>query len=132
MAENTFLNLVRGNTLGSYLHLSMNEGVAFRYGGDYTYVEVPVAEFYNTTEEKVVDKASRSQKLKIIPACTVGVRNGYKILVRTNPKLQEVANCPALFLIEPGEVGPPSFYASFQRDFDATNLDWAVRLYLLG
>ena len=131
MADVTFLNLVKGNSLGTYLKLQMNEGKAFRYSADYTYVEIPLSEFYNVSDEKVVTKALRNQKLQIIPACKVDVRNGYKILVRTNPKLQAVSNCPAMYLVEPGEEGTPSFYASFQKDFEADELDWAVRLYLM-
>lgn len=132
MSDNTFLNLVRGNTLGSYLGLEMNLGKAFRYASDYTYVEIPLAEMYNSTEERVVEKALRNQKLRLIPACKVNIRTGYKGIVRTNPKLQEVANCPAMFIIDPGEPGSPSFYVSFQKDYEASELDWAVRLYLVS
>jgi len=133
MADSTtFLNLVRGNSLGSYLHLEMNPGKTFRYAPDYTYIEIPVAEFYDTKEEAPVSKAMRNQKIQILPACKVSVRAGYKIMVRTNPKLQEVSNCPTIMFLDPGDNGTPSFYASFQKDYEAKELDWAVRLYLVG
>lgn len=129
--DTVFLNLVRGNRLGMYMGLKMEDGKPYRFAPDYTYVEIPLAQIYNPTTEEVVTKVSANQKVQIIPACTVRVASNYKILVKTNPKLQALANCPAMFLMDAGSDEHCSFYAHFQKSLDREEIDWAVRLYLL-
>lgn len=125
-----FLNLVRGTRLASYMGLQMQEGVPYRYAKDYTYVEIPLAQLYNPSTEEVVEKASRNQKIRIIPACKVQPTGTYKLVVKTNPKLQEFATAPAMYMLDPGEGEGLAFYATFQRDMDSSELDWAVRIYM--
>lgn len=128
--DTVWSNLVRGNRLTALMGLQMNEGVPYRYSKDYTYVEIPLGQLYNPNTEEVVEKASRNQKIRIIPACKLDVKGACKIVVKTNPKLQEYSNCPSLFIIDSGEGEQPSFYATFSRDMDASELDWAVRIYM--
>jgi hypothetical protein len=128
--DTVFLNLVRGTRLSNYMGLLMDEGVPYRYARDYTYVEIPLAQLYNPSTEEVVEKATRNQKLRIIPACKVSPKGTYKLLVKTNPRLQEYATCPAMFLLDPSESEALSFYALFQKDMDSRELDWAVRIYM--
>jgi hypothetical protein len=130
--DNTFLNLARGNRLSQYMGLKNDDGNPIRYGKDYSYIEIGVREVYNPSEEKVVTKVLRNQHVKIIPACKVNVKGGYKILVKTNPLLQEVANCPALFVLDSDCQEEVAFYASFRKDMDISQLEWAVRLYMVG
>lgn len=129
--ETIWMKLVTGNRLTSIMGLKMDEGVPYRFSKDYTYVEIPLAQLYNPSSEEVVDKALRNQKIRIIPACKLDLKGStYKIFVKTNPKLQEYANCPALLMLDTQEGEQASFYATFQKDMDRKELDWAVRLYL--
>lgn len=128
-----FNNLVRGNRLTGIMNLKMDEGQPYRYSKDYTYVEIPLAQLYNPSTEEVQDKASRNQRLKIIPACQVNLKkSGYKILIKVNPKIHEFANCPGLLLLDTDEDEQINVYAVFHRDMDVKELTWAVRLYLVG
>jgi hypothetical protein len=129
--ESVFLNLVRGSRLSMYMGLKMDEGAAYRFAKDYTYIEIPLAQLYNPSTEEVVTKATRNQRIQIIPACKVEIKGNYKILIKTNPVLQEVASCPSMILLDSGEAAPASFYATFHKDMSEKDLEWAVRLYLL-
>lgn len=128
--ESAFINLVRGNRLSMYMGLQLDSKEPPRFAKDYSYVEVAVREFWNPTEEKTVTKALRNQHLLVRPACVVNLKGSYKVLVKTNPKLQEVCSCPALLVLDVGEGEQPSFYATFRKDFDVSELDWCVRLYM--
>lgn len=133
MDSNTFLNLVRGNRLPSIMGLRMNDGVPYRFAKDYTYVEIPLAHMYNPSTEEVQSKASRNQRIRIIPGCQVRVSgSGYKVLVKVNPKLHEYASVSYSAVLDSGDEEQPVVYASFHRDMDEKELDWAVRLYLIG
>lgn len=128
----TFLNLVRGNRLSSIIGLRMREGVPYRFSKDYTYVEIPLGELFNPGTEEVVSKASRNQRIRIIPACDILLRGtGYKVIVKVNPKIHEYASCTEIRFLE-DDTDQPVFYATFHKDMDAAELDWAVRLYLVG
>lgn len=129
----TFLNLLSGNTLKSYLGHQTDDTNSPNWAPDYTYIQVPLKEVYNPSDEKIVTKAMRNQQLKLIPACTINVRSRYKAMVKTNPKLQEVATCPTLYLIDGGDSREEiSFYATFRKDYDLSELEWIVRVYLIG
>lgn len=131
--DTVFLNTSRGNRLGSYMGLQMTEGAAYRHARDYRYIEVPLSEIYNPSSEEVLTKVSANQTVQIIPAAKVKPANGYTVLVKVNPKLQQYANCPAMFMIDAHSDEQPSFYASFRKSMDASELeDWCVRLYLIG
>lgn len=127
--DSMFVNLVRGNRLSLYLGLEMLGEHAYRFSKDYSYIEVPLLHAENS--EGVVDKALRNQHLKVIPACKFKVQGSrLKVLVKTNPLLQEVATAPTMYMIEE-ESGSPIFYMTMRKDFDLSKLDWVVRVYLL-
>lgn len=129
----TFLKLVTGNRLGMYMGLKMDEGKAYRFAKDYTYVEIPVGRIFNPTSEEFVTKVTANQKVQIIPACSINLKgSGYKIMVKTNPKLQAIANCPSVIMLDYDEGDQCSFFAHFQKALNVEDLDWAVRLYLMG
>ena len=132
MLESVFLNLVRGNRINQYLRLKLENGAAPKYSRDYSYIEIPAKEFFLPSEEKKVTKVLRNQHVQVIPACTVDVQEGYRVLVKTNPKLQEIATCPALFLLDHKEGEQVSFYATFRKDFEISELEWAVRIYMIS
>lgn len=129
--DSAFLNLARGNRLATYMGLEMGSGVPVKYSKDYTYVEVPIKCLENA-DGGHGEKAMRNQHLLVIPNCKVDVRGTFKVLVKTNPELQKVASCPSLFILDALEHEQCSFYATFRKDFDINELDWVVRLYLLG
>lgn len=126
--ETAFRNIARRI---AYMKLEMLGGAQFTNAPDYTYVQIPVLELYNPTDEKPVTKALRNQHLKILPACKVDVRKPYKLWIKTNPKLQEVSSCPAMFMLDSDQGEQASFYATFRRDFDVSELDWCVRIYMM-
>lgn len=132
MSDNVFLKLVTGNRMSSLMGLELETGLPPKYAHDYCYVEVPLKEIYNPADEKVVTKALRNQHLKLIPACKLNVRGRYRVMVKTNPKLQEVASCPAMFMLDIDTKEQASFYATFRKDMDIGDIEWAVRLYLLS
>lgn len=132
MDSTTWLNLVRGNRLSNIMGLQMSDGVPYRFSKDYTFVEIPLAQLYNPSTEEVVDKATRNQRIRIIPACTTNLRSaGYKILVKVNPRIHDFGTCTELRLIDTNEE-QPVFHVQFHKDMDAKELDWAVRLHLIG
>lgn len=129
-----FHNWNRGNRISGFAGVKMREGQPLRHSRDYTYIEIPLGEIYSPTSEEVLTKVAANQKVRIIPACSVKPAPYMKILVKTNPVLQQYSNCPAMFLIDAsGEDEVPAFYASFHKGMDAAELsDWCVRLYLVG
>jgi hypothetical protein len=131
MDRSTFIRLASDSTRSNYLGLNMWEGKSFRFSRDYLSVEIPLGKVMNPTEDKEVDKASRNQHLLIMAACSVAPREGYKVLVKTNPVLQGYGSVPPLFLMEADELSIPMFHVTFRKDFDVSTLEWVVRLYLL-
>lgn len=128
-----FGNLVRGNRLTGIMNLRMTEGVPHKYAKDYTFVEIPLNHLFNPSTDEIQVKALRNQRLRIVPACTVDLKKGgYKIGVKVNPKLLEYASCPSFFILDTEEHEQPVPYAFFHKDMEANELDWAVRLYLMG
>lgn len=127
-----FISLLRGNRMSQYLGLKMDEGVAYKYAKDYAYVEIPIREFYNPAAESIQKKALRGQHVRVVPACSVDIKGGFRYLVKTNPALQEVATCPTVFLLDVDDKEQPHFYATFRKDLDADRLDWCVRIYMIG
>ena len=112
--------------------LQMTEGVPYKYAVDYSYVEIPLGTIYNPSTEEVLNKASRNQHLLLKPACSLRLDGNHKIIVKTNPLLQEFATVPAVLLLDPKSGEQPHFYASFRKDMDLSDLDWLVRLYMVS
>lgn len=130
--DSVFLNLVRGNRMSAYMGFQSTEGKPYRNAPDYSYIEIPLDHMYNSATEEVQEKALRNQHIKLIPACKLDIRGSYKVLVIVNPALQEVSTCPSMMLLEPGDRGAPSFYATFRKDMAVGDLNWVVRLYMLA
>jgi hypothetical protein len=126
-----FIKLSSDNIRKNYLGRVTQEGVPFRFSQDYMAIEVLPSLIWNPSEEKQVDKAMRNQHLRLEAACEIQPKHQYRALVKTNPILQEVASAPAMFMVESGEGGPVSFYATFRKDFEVKDLSWLVRIYLL-
>ncbi len=129
--DSIFLNLVRGNRLNTQMGLQLDGGVPPRYAKNYNYVEVPVREAVGS-DGTPTSKILRNQHVRLVPACEVTVKGYSSVLVKTNPSLQAVANCPTLLLLDVAEGEQPSFYATFRKDYDLADLTWLVRLYLLS
>lgn len=131
MIDSAFLNLVRGSRLVAYMGLKLDDPSRPKYSKNYTYVEIPLREVLGA-DGTPVTKALRNQHCRIVPACELSIKGNSKILVKTNPKLQEVSNCPTMLILDEGEGEQPVFYASFRKDFDVSELEWAVRLYMFS
>lgn len=133
--DSAFINIARGNRITSYLGLEMTAGKAFRYcqnvSAPYTYIEIPLEGLINADGEQV-EKALQNQKLLVKPACRLDLKGPYRVMVKTNPRLSEFADCPSVLLLDPGEKEQPYFYASFRKGMAAIELDWAVRLYMMS
>lgn len=109
----------------------MAESVPYRYGPDYSYVEIPLLRAFNGEEK--VDKASRNQMLMLEAACSVKPLNHYKCLISVNPLLLEYTSASALRLIDAdGTRTQVVIPAAFRRDLELNKLDWLVRLYLMS
>lgn len=132
MAESSFLNLVRGNRLNMYMGLTMDEGVAYRFPQDYTYVEIPLRGLYNPGDKEMTNKGLRNQLLQVVPACQLNIKGGYRVLVKTNPALQEYGSAPQMFLLDNNEGEQPVFHVALRKDMDPSSLNWAVRLYMIA
>lgn len=106
----------------------MLEDHEFQWSSNYTGVKVPLLEAYNPSSEEIVTEAKRGNRLRLIPACTVGPDKDH-IKIRVNKKaLEEVADFPAEFTICPGSGDQPHFYATFKRDFDLSKLDYLIEI----
>lgn len=128
MSDSSFLKLIRGNRVTNYLGLHED---TVRFGPDYTYVEMPIMHLQGSGEEdKPTNKAVRNQHLQVCVA-PFTPHKLYKVLVVTNPMLQRVASIPAVYLVDGSNPEPLEMWATFRKDFDVSNLDWAVRLYLM-
>jgi hypothetical protein len=133
----SFLKLVTGNRLTSNLGLAMDGDFAYRYpqqqSREYGYVEIPLKEIYNPSEETVLAKGVRNQYLQIIPACRVNVRGRCRFQVVPNPALYHYGMVQAPFYLEADEgVIRPSFYIQLRKDFDPSDIDWAIRIYMIS
>lgn len=131
MSDSVFMNIIRGNRLSSIVGLEMHPDVPHKFAQDYAYVEIPFSSFYNPTTEEVQTKGTRNQHLRVLPACKINLRGNYRLIVKTNPILQEYGQAPAMFIIDPNDNQQPSFYVTLRKDMDGKELDWAVRMYLI-
>lgn len=131
--ESAFLKLAAGSRLTNYMGLKMTEGHEFKYGHQYMYVEIPIKEIYNPSEEKVVTKAMRNQHVRIIPACTVHVRGRHTVEIEPNSRLSEYGTISGgIYRVHSdGPEMVPGFYITLRRDLDISDIEWAVRLYLI-
>lgn len=129
--ETSYLNMCRGTRLTSYLNLKMIEGQAYRFGPDYTYVEIPILGFEKDGEKALVTKVLRNQYVRIVPACTVDVKGTAKLQVEPNPDLGPYGLFQPGYYINPGSgLQEPGFYFQARRDLEVADLKYAVRLYL--
>lgn len=130
--DTSYANWARGNRLTQYAGLTMDEGIPLKYGGDYAYVEIPVAAIINVADGGPVEKLLRNQTGIIIPACRLNVRGqGYRIQVEPNPVLGAFGPVQAPYYIHPDNTeSMPSFYIYPRKDLDISDIPYAVRLYL--
>lgn len=132
--DSIFLSLASGSRLKNYMGLEISHGYEFKYSPQYIYVEIPVKEIYNPATEEVLQKGLRNQHVRIIPACTVNVRGRYTVEVEPNPRLAEYGTVSGgIYRIHPGEHEnyTPGFYVTLRKDMEISDIDWAVRLYLV-
>lgn len=132
--ETSYLKLL-GSRLSNHLGLKMDEGYEYSFPQvqerNYAYIEIPVKELFNPTEEKVVDKGLRNQHLLVVPACTVDVKGSYRFEVHPNPKLWSYGIVQGLYYLEPKEgTKAPSFSVVLRRDLELSDIDYAVRIYM--
>jgi hypothetical protein len=132
--QTSFYNWARGNRLSQYAGLKMYDGHEFKYAPDYTYIEIPVSYLRDNKEGlQYVKKGLRNQHLQVVAACSLDVRGSLKVEVEPCPQLSEYGSVQAGYYIHPGsgEVSP-SFYVTFRKDCDISEIPYAVRLYLRG
>lgn len=127
-----FPKLNRGGLLLNNLGLQMEDGHAYRFPRDYSYVEVPFLRAVSLASDEEVHEAVRNQRILITPACTLDVKGYYKALVKPNPILHKYSICPTVKLLDQEDGEQPTFSATFQKDFDFQDLNWCVRIYLIG
>lgn len=128
--DSAFLNLIRGNRVTAYMGLKTE--AAPKYGVGYQYIEIPVLCF-RKDDGTELDKASPNQHLEVVPNCTIKVRGSQPVMVHYNPALQAVGNMSGSHIVWPGgEEHVPSFYVSFRKGINVSDLEWAVRLSLLA
>lgn len=134
MTDATFLNLVRGNRLSAMMGLNQHGVSSPKYGPDYQYVEIPVSNVKVGDEVLLPGgKVSRNQHAEIVPACTINVRGKHPVLVVYNNQLQTVASLGSMTIVHPGSGElMPSFWATFRKDYDIANIEWAIRLYMFS
>lgn len=131
--DTSFFSWGRGNRASASAGLEMVPGYDFKYGPDYTYIDIPLAGFYDEKKEKLVDKGLRNQYLKVMPACQLNVKGGFKVLVEPCTELARYGTMqPGYYLHQgSGEVSP-DFYIHLRKDVDLADVPYAVRLYLRG
>lgn len=127
------MNLARGNRITSHMGLKMVNDHAYRFPklieNGYGYVEIPVLELWNPSEEAVVEKGVRNQYLKVIPACTLNVKGPCVIEVVPNPAIAAYGMIQGGYYVESGSGETvPSFYVSLRKDMDPKDVDYAIRL----
>lgn len=130
--ETVYLNWARGNRLQTYGGVRVVDGHSIRYSRDYATMYVPLYEAFLLSEEAVVTTARAKQRIKLIPACTVQPAERYRVQAVINPALNSVATISYNNIVESDEPGSLEIYAHFHRDFDLSQLDYLVRLYLVG
>lgn len=131
MLETSFLNITRGNRLTAYMGYQAEGPHGFRYGQDYTYVEVPTLGFWHPTEEKLTDKVLRNQYVRIFPACRIDVKGAYKVQVEANPQLGEFGLYQPTYYVHPGTgVQIPGIWFQARKDMSVSDLEFAIRMYL--
>lgn len=131
MIDSAFLNLVRGGRLTAYMGLKLDDAGKPKFSKNYTYIEIPLREVLSA-DGTPITKALRNQHCKVVPACELSIKGNSKILVKTNPKLQEVSNCPTMLILDEDQGEQATFYASFRKDFEISELEYAVRLYMFS
>lgn len=131
--DGAFLNLVRGNRLTSWMGLSLPDGKAPKYGPQYHYVQIPVGKVLKDGEPVEDGKIVRNQHVEIVADCSLKIRGQSPVLVVYNDELQRVASMGSMTILHlGGEQIVPSFWATFRKDFNVSDIEWAVRLYLLA
>jgi hypothetical protein len=130
--DTIYLNWARANRAQLYGGIRVVDGYEIRHSRDYSTMYVPLQEGFLLSEEQVVTQARAKQRLKLIPACTVRPGERYRVQVVVNPLLYQYATINHNQLVEHDEPVGPEIYAQFHRDFDLSQLDYLVRLYLIG
>ncbi len=98
----------------------------------YAYVEIPVLELINTSEDGgPVTEGKRNQYIRVVPACITNVKGNYRWEVHPNPSLNKYGIVQAPYYLESGEGEvQPSFHIWLRRDLPLGEIDYAVRIYM--
>lgn len=132
--ETSYLKLI-GSRLSNHLGLKMDEGYEFSFPQvqerNYAYVEIPVKELVNAADGKPVEKGMRNQQILVVPACSVDVKGHYRFEVHPNAQLWNYGVVQGMYYLEPKEgMKVPSFHIALRRDFELSDIDYAVRIYM--
>ena len=128
--DSMFLNLIRGNRVTAYMGLKTD--CPPKYGSSYYYIEIPVRCF-RKDDGTELEEAKANQHLEVVPDCTIKVRGNQAVMVHYNPALQAVGNMAGSHIVWPGcDEHCPSFYVSFRKGINISDLEWAVRLSLIA
>lgn len=131
--DTSYLNWVRGNRITAYAGLAMETGYEYKFGPDYTYLEIPALKFQSSGDKDLEDdqKGSRNQHLLLLPACVVNIKGQYRVEVEPNPELSKYGAVQPGYYIHPGTgEQAPGIYMNLHRNCDISELSYAVRLYL--
>lgn len=129
--DSSYLNLVRGNRLSSYMGLQMLGEAVYKFASDYSYIEIPILGFEAANSTELTQKALRNQYVRVVPACLVDVKGGYRAQVEPNPAIAEYGLMQPTYYIHSNEGGKsPGFYFQARKDIEASDLTFAVRLYM--
>lgn len=130
----TFVNLVRGNRLSAYVGLQMTEEIPFKYGADYTYVEIPIQHLFLLSEEKVVTEAKKQQRIAIVPACSVEPRGtGTHLYIEPNRELALYGDISPSYYLHTGDGRVvPTIYMSLRKDVSLADVKYAIRIYMVN
>lgn len=130
--ESVFANLIRGNRVSALIGLKLGEGIPPKYGPSYHYIEIPV-KCFRKDDGTELDKASPNQHLEVVPNCTIKVRGGQAVMIHYNPALQLYGTHSGSHIVWPGSAEhSPSFYMSFRKGINLSDLEWAIRISLLA
>jgi len=129
--ESMYMNWARGNRVSVFGGITVDSADDVAYSKDYIAMLVPLGEAYNVSTEEIVSVGKANSRLKLIPKLSIAPKK-YRIQVEPNPLLYEVADVFHEKIIEPDSDSQPYIYVKFRREFDLSQLDYLVRLYLVS
>ena len=113
------------------------EGQERYFSKDYYEVYVPlgaVIPLSASKSESDIDPTDiqRNSRVRLEPACTLDVQERFRVEVDVNPALLEMADVSHIQMVSPLSGDQPHVYATFRKGADLSELEYLVRLRLVG